>query len=482
MNKEFSMNTNSLVQLNKYFSYDTTKTGTKDETNMINTGVNRVNYSTNESAAIGKINLNSTNSCTALLQLINEQSVYNTPTTLSNCVDNDGYLNEIGNNKFNDLIDESSDNTPSNTVFNTNDRYEHFTYGFDHFDIEENGGRNDMRKFSYYDSDSNGETANVSEDECEINTLDHSLRNEYSTPTSQVTNANTSQVTNANTSQVTNANTSQVANANTSQVTNSNTSQLNDGNGVDRAGEEDDDDGIVICPSKLMNYVDPTVLYSKLVLQKFYSKKLSETPVSEASTREANANGVDANTRASSHTAISACNHISHTPCLPPKDKEILDEILECIATPSAPTENPFTLCSSSVSSTPQRTSKKYSESERTFRCDKCPRAFFRSEHLRRHLNSVHLQLKKYQCMKCYEMGVTNKYFARSDNYKAHLKTHVCVSPATTTGTTTGEASGCCSTEQASTPFSPTSANMQVTKIHTPVASTQSPKKRGKKT
>ncbi|KAL6947121.1 hypothetical protein ACO0QE_001990 [Hanseniaspora vineae] len=497
-NNELPIKKNSFIQLNKYFSFDSTTTyNADDEANMMNRVSTPVNdYNKNPDT---RFHLCSMNSCTALLQLINEQSGYNatptssTSTTLSTTAydgddDNDNDGDEDGEDKnvtcalfgerwdkfgaSSNLVADSSDNTPSNTVFNTKDRYEYFTYGFDHFDIEEkNSGYNKMRKMSWYDNDSNAETANVSEDETEI------CMSEVDT-TSAFTGTNTvSKQHRINLD----GRMSLYNNKEASEVNIAN--KISDANAMNTSNDEEDDDGIVICPSKVMNCVDPAVLYSKLVVQKYYSKKMSETPMAEENTSETSAKSANDTTSCFASTnSNTTSNDTSHTPCLPPKDKQILDDILEAIATPTAPTDNPFTLSSSSsVQSTPRRTSQKYDESERTFQCDKCPRAFFRSEHLRRHMNSVHLQLKKYQCMVCYKMGIQNKFFARSDNYKAHLKTHIG-EPCTTSNT-----SKCCSAQHSTlNSISPTStedssASIEVANMYTPVTTTPWFKKRGRK-
>ncbi|CCK73084.1 stress-responsive transcriptional activator MSN2 KNAG_0M02310 [Huiozyma naganishii CBS 8797] len=55
---------------------------------------------------------------------------------------------------------------------------------------------------------------------------------------------------------------------------------------------------------------------------------------------------------------------------------------------------------------------------EKPFHCEQCLKAFKRSEHLKRHVRSVHSQERPYGCNIC------DKKFSRSDNLSQHLKTH----------------------------------------------------------
>ncbi|SCU86234.1 LAMI_0D01024g1_1 [Lachancea mirantina] len=57
-------------------------------------------------------------------------------------------------------------------------------------------------------------------------------------------------------------------------------------------------------------------------------------------------------------------------------------------------------------------------EEEKPFRCQECPKAFRRSEHLKRHIRSVHSSERPFHCSFC------DKKFSRSDNLSQHLKTH----------------------------------------------------------
>lgn len=57
-------------------------------------------------------------------------------------------------------------------------------------------------------------------------------------------------------------------------------------------------------------------------------------------------------------------------------------------------------------------------DEEKPFRCDSCPKAFRRSEHLKRHVRSVHSNVRPFPCKFC------EKKFSRSDNLAQHLRTH----------------------------------------------------------
>lgn len=57
-------------------------------------------------------------------------------------------------------------------------------------------------------------------------------------------------------------------------------------------------------------------------------------------------------------------------------------------------------------------------EDEKPFKCQECPKAFRRSEHLKRHIRSVHSTERPFHCLFC------DKKFSRSDNLSQHLKTH----------------------------------------------------------
>lgn len=56
--------------------------------------------------------------------------------------------------------------------------------------------------------------------------------------------------------------------------------------------------------------------------------------------------------------------------------------------------------------------------SAKPFQCKDCDKAFRRSEHLKRHVRSVHSTDRPFPCMLC------EKKFSRSDNLSQHLKTH----------------------------------------------------------
>lgn len=57
-------------------------------------------------------------------------------------------------------------------------------------------------------------------------------------------------------------------------------------------------------------------------------------------------------------------------------------------------------------------------QDEKPFKCDSCIKAFRRSEHLKRHIRSVHSNIRPFPCKFC------DKKFSRSDNLAQHLRTH----------------------------------------------------------
>ncbi|CAI4046209.1 hypothetical protein SUVZ_11G1510 [Saccharomyces uvarum] len=57
-------------------------------------------------------------------------------------------------------------------------------------------------------------------------------------------------------------------------------------------------------------------------------------------------------------------------------------------------------------------------DKNKPFNCKDCEKAFRRSEHLKRHIRSVHSAERPFACMFC------EKKFSRSDNLSQHLKTH----------------------------------------------------------
>ncbi|CCH42581.1 Zinc finger protein [Wickerhamomyces ciferrii] len=57
-------------------------------------------------------------------------------------------------------------------------------------------------------------------------------------------------------------------------------------------------------------------------------------------------------------------------------------------------------------------------EDAKPFKCEECPKAFRRSEHLKRHFRSVHSNIRPFPCKFC------EKKFSRSDNLAQHLRTH----------------------------------------------------------
>ena len=57
-------------------------------------------------------------------------------------------------------------------------------------------------------------------------------------------------------------------------------------------------------------------------------------------------------------------------------------------------------------------------DDEKPFPCPDCSKQFKRSEHLKRHIRSVHSNIRPFHCKYC------EKKFSRSDNLAQHLKTH----------------------------------------------------------
>lgn len=57
-------------------------------------------------------------------------------------------------------------------------------------------------------------------------------------------------------------------------------------------------------------------------------------------------------------------------------------------------------------------------DEEKPFPCPECLKQFKRSEHLKRHIRSVHSNIRPFHCKYC------EKKFSRSDNLAQHLKTH----------------------------------------------------------
>ncbi|SCW02458.1 LAFE_0F06876g1_1 [Lachancea fermentati] len=66
----------------------------------------------------------------------------------------------------------------------------------------------------------------------------------------------------------------------------------------------------------------------------------------------------------------------------------------------------------------PSKSSSPLDEEEKPFKCQECTKAFRRSEHLKRHIRSVHSSERPFHCSYC------DKKFSRSDNLSQHLKTH----------------------------------------------------------
>ncbi|CEP63915.1 C2H2-type zinc finger protein LALA0_S09e05358g [Lachancea lanzarotensis] len=59
-----------------------------------------------------------------------------------------------------------------------------------------------------------------------------------------------------------------------------------------------------------------------------------------------------------------------------------------------------------------------FDDDEKPFKCRECTKTFRRSEHLKRHIRSVHSTERPFHCPYC------DKKFSRSDNLSQHLKTH----------------------------------------------------------
>lgn len=82
---------------------------------------------------------------------------------------------------------------------------------------------------------------------------------------------------------------------------------------------------------------------------------------------------------------------------------------------PHHPQQQPTPSSSSSSITPPIEESE---EEEKPFKCESCPKAFRRSEHLKRHIRSVHSNVRPFPCKFC------EKKFSRSDNLAQHLRTH----------------------------------------------------------
>lgn len=82
---------------------------------------------------------------------------------------------------------------------------------------------------------------------------------------------------------------------------------------------------------------------------------------------------------------------------------------------PHHPQQQPTPSSSSSTITPPIEESE---EEEKPFKCESCPKAFRRSEHLKRHIRSVHSNVRPFPCKFC------EKKFSRSDNLAQHLRTH----------------------------------------------------------
>ncbi|CAK7894027.1 hypothetical protein CAAN1_09S04368 [[Candida] anglica] len=101
--------------------------------------------------------------------------------------------------------------------------------------------------------------------------------------------------------------------------------------------------------------------------------------------------------------------------------------------TPAPPTPALTTTSSSTGSSSSTTKSNNQSDEdddsdeEKPFPCPECTKQFKRSEHLKRHIRSVHSNIRPFHCKYC------EKKFSRSDNLAQHLKTHYKTLPDGTT-------------------------------------------------
>lgn len=57
-------------------------------------------------------------------------------------------------------------------------------------------------------------------------------------------------------------------------------------------------------------------------------------------------------------------------------------------------------------------------DKDKPYKCEQCGKAFKRSEHLKRHIRSIHNQERPFTCLQC------NKKFSRNDNLQQHIKIH----------------------------------------------------------
>ncbi|KAK6205180.1 uncharacterized protein RJT21DRAFT_117651 [Scheffersomyces amazonensis] len=102
---------------------------------------------------------------------------------------------------------------------------------------------------------------------------------------------------------------------------------------------------------------------------------------------------------------------------------------VEPIINDSSPNISPTTtLEDSKASSNNNNNSIMQPNASGAFPCSECDKQFKRSEHLKRHIRSVHSNIRPFHCKFC------EKKFSRSDNLAQHLKTHYRVD--STTGNT----------------------------------------------
>ncbi|CCE65927.1 hypothetical protein TPHA_0N01460 [Tetrapisispora phaffii CBS 4417] len=85
---------------------------------------------------------------------------------------------------------------------------------------------------------------------------------------------------------------------------------------------------------------------------------------------------------------------------------------------PSLPNSTPVSRMRKSSTANSSSISANNDPLLKTFKCNNCEKAFRRSEHLKRHIRSVHSSERPFPCNYC------EKKFSRSDNLSQHLKTH----------------------------------------------------------
>ncbi|CAH2352767.1 hypothetical protein CLIB1423_08S00628 [[Candida] railenensis] len=92
-----------------------------------------------------------------------------------------------------------------------------------------------------------------------------------------------------------------------------------------------------------------------------------------------------------------------------------------------APAQSSAKVSTSPKSKPAHQSDDEDSDEEKPFPCPDCTKQFKRSEHLKRHIRSVHSNIRPFHCKYC------EKKFSRSDNLAQHLKTHYKTLPNGTT-------------------------------------------------